>query len=80
MNSMNSLLSPLVHSTFAVENDSKYRMITLKKIYNMAKNIVEIQDEILTKKAENSFSLYISIPFCVVIVSQISKSSSNPNI
>lgn len=31
MDSTNSLLSPLVYSTFAVGNDSKFRMITFKK-------------------------------------------------
>ncbi|MBQ5590251.1 MAG: coproporphyrinogen dehydrogenase HemZ [Clostridia bacterium] len=41
------------------------KLLVCEEKYNMAKNIVEIQDEIMTKKAENSFSLYISIPFCV---------------
>lgn len=32
--------------------------------FKMAENIVALQNELLKKKKENSFSLYISIPFC----------------
>lgn len=32
--------------------------------FKMADDIVSLQNDLLTKKAKNSFSLYISIPFC----------------
>ncbi len=33
--------------------------------FSLAKRIVDLQDDLLKRKKDNSFSLYISIPFCV---------------
>lgn len=53
------------HGFDYAEDFMKNKMLISDEKFSLAENIVALQDDILKQCDENSFSLYISIPFCV---------------